>query len=81
MCICFVLCVLWLADRDSKRNAVCKDGDTVNLPGGDKGVVLCCPIGNYVTVRVDNGVGCAPRYSEVRFLRSEISKATGVVEK
>ena len=81
VCIGLVFLVLGLVDWDAKRDAVCKDGDTVNLPGGDKGVVLRCPIGNYVTVRVDNGVGCAPRYSEVRFLRSEISKATGVVEK
>jgi hypothetical protein len=49
-------------------------GDIVIVPCGN-GVLLENGIGNYMLVRIDNGVGAVPRYSEVRFFKWEISKA------
>lgn len=50
-----------------------KIGEAV-LVNGNNGVVLENYIGKYVIIRIDNGVGSIPRYSEVRFVRSEVSK-------
>lgn len=52
-------------------------GDAVVVPCGN-GVLLENYIGHYMLVRIDNGVGAIPRYSEVRFLKSEVSKAISV---
>ena len=54
-------------------------GDIVVLPVVtgkiDKGVVVGVGQSNDVLiVRIDNGVGAVPRYSEVRFVKSELSK-------
>ena len=55
-------------------------GDSVTVPCGN-GVLMDNYFGDYMLVRIDNGVGVVPRYSEVRFFKSEVSKGINVESK
>ena len=73
----FYWCGVWDGRRNISSKVAFNPGDAVTVPCGS-GVLLDLLIGDYMLVRIDNGVGVVPRYSEVRFLRSEVSRRVGV---
>jgi hypothetical protein len=73
----FYWCGVWDGRRVNHPKVSFNPGDAVVVPCGN-GVLLENYIGHYMLVRIDNGAGVVPRYSEVRFFKSEVSKRMDV---